>query len=154
MSTFHRQVVATTVVSEFDINAFVDFASHLADVSGAICRQYFRQELKIQAKPDDSPVTEADVAVEHAIRAELALHFPKHSIFGEELGFSMGEDEDRRFLWVIDPIDGTRSFLTGKPTPLKIRSKHVLRKTDVLYVDLLGVRRSSSRGSHRSTDSA
>ncbi len=58
------------------------------------------------------PVTEADQAAEHAIRAMIESHFPGHGILGEEHG-AMGTD--RRHVWVIDPIDGTRAFITGIP---------------------------------------
>eukprot|EP00210_Caulerpa_lentillifera_P003088 g2950.t1 len=116
MSKFQHTVATTSVVSEFEIDDYIQFASHLANISGEVCRYYFTQKLNIHEKPDDSPVTEADIAVEKAIRDEIARRFPGQSIFGEELGFSMGEGNAKHFLWVIDPIDGTRSYLTGKPT--------------------------------------
>lgn len=77
-----------------------------------IPRDHFRTHLSIDQKQDDSPVTVADRATEKFIRDALAEHFPDHSIFGEEFGKSEGESEYR---WVIDPIDGTRSFISGMP---------------------------------------
>ncbi|MCF6272371.1 MAG: inositol monophosphatase [Rhodobacteraceae bacterium] len=75
--------------------------------------RYFRGELRIEIKPDQSPVTEADKAIETFIRQKLALDFPDDGLFGEEEGAS-GLGKDR--VWVLDPIDGTRSFLSGYPT--------------------------------------
>lgn len=66
----------------------------------------------MEAKGDASPVTEADRAAERALRAFLAERFPTHGIMGEEYGTERGDAE---YLWVLDPIDGTRAFLTGRP---------------------------------------
>jgi len=68
--------------------------------------------LLVEAKGDASPVTEADRAAERALRAFLAERFPTHGIMGEEYGTERGDAE---YLWVLDPIDGTRAFLTGRP---------------------------------------
>jgi len=77
-----------------------------------ILKRYFRQGLDIIHKGDDSPVTVADQTCERMIRDALAQHFPDHSILGEEFGH---EDKGGDFLWIIDPIDGTRSFISGMP---------------------------------------
>jgi len=77
-----------------------------------IPKRYFRQALDIIHKGDDSPVTVADQTCERMIRDALTQHFPDHSILGEEYGF---EDKGSEFLWIIDPIDGTRSFISGMP---------------------------------------
>ena len=66
----------------------------------------------MEAKGDASPVTEADRAAERALRAFLARRFPTHGIIGEEYGIERGDAE---YLWVLDPIDGTRAFVTGRP---------------------------------------
>jgi myo-inositol-1(or 4)-monophosphatase len=68
--------------------------------------------LLVEAKGDASPVTEADRAAERALRGFLAERFPAHGIMGEEYGTERGGAE---WLWVLDPIDGTRAFLTGRP---------------------------------------
>ena len=73
---------------------------------------HFRTPLKIDAKADESPVTRADRETEAHIRAALGREFPGHGILGEEYGISGSLDGDT---WVIDPIDGTRSFITGNP---------------------------------------
>jgi len=115
MAAFHPVVKTATVTSEVVTDDHIAFAESLADISGKICRSYFGRKIEIIDKPDDSPVTKADLEVEKAIRAAIKEKFPGHSIFGEEYGLTIGEGEDRRYMWVLDPIDGTLSFITGKP---------------------------------------
>lgn len=74
----------------------------------------YRQPLSIDNKADKSPVTEADRQAEHAMREKIAKRFPTHGIFGEEEGMKQPTDTDAQYLWVLDPIDGTKSFITGK----------------------------------------
>jgi inositol-phosphate phosphatase / L-galactose 1-phosphate phosphatase / histidinol-phosphatase len=88
------------------------FAETLADLARPIARRYFRSELKVIDKPDATPVTLADMEIEARLRDEIAKHFPDHGILGEE------EDPtnlDAEYVWVIDPIDGTKAFTVGKP---------------------------------------
>lgn len=75
-------------------------------------RPYFRQKLTIDDKPDLSPVTVADREAEAAMRRLIAARFPDHGIIGEEFG---REREDAEFVWVLDPVDGTKSFISGVP---------------------------------------
>lgn len=75
-------------------------------------RPYFRQKLTIDDKPDLSPVTAADREAEAAMRRLIAARFPDHGIIGEEFG---RERENAEFVWVLDPIDGTKSFISGVP---------------------------------------
>jgi histidinol phosphatase-like enzyme (inositol monophosphatase family) len=96
-----------------DPSAFVDFAHRLADAAGAVTRKYFRAPLAIDDKADASPVTIADREAEAAMRALIAIHHPGHGIVGEEEG---PERADAEWVWVLDPIDGTRSFIAGKPS--------------------------------------
>jgi len=77
-----------------------------------IPRGHFRQGLAVAHKADKSPVTEADQATERFIRDAILSEFPDHAIFGEEFGIS---DNDSPWQWIIDPIDGTRSFISGMP---------------------------------------
>ncbi|MDO6413876.1 histidinol-phosphatase [Sphingomonas sp. BIUV-7] len=84
----------------------------LADAAGAAIRPFFRARFTVETKPDDSPVTQADRAAEAAIRAILEIERPDDGIIGEEYG-TVREDAARQ--WVIDPIDGTRAFLAGRP---------------------------------------
>ncbi len=78
-----------------------------------------RSQLVIDAKADASPVTEADRKAEAAMRALIQQTFPAHGVFGEEEGLTVGsssggdEAAGPTYLWVLDPIDGTKSFITG-----------------------------------------
>ena len=88
----------------------------LADASGAAIRPRFRRVLKVDDKGGAAgfdPVTAADRAAERAMRRQLARTFPDHGIVGEEYGT---QRQDARYRWVLDPIDGTRAFISGLPT--------------------------------------
>jgi len=94
------------------IDTYINFANQLADESGQILRDYFRQPLTIHDKADMSPVTIADQKVEMQLRLLIGHTYPEHGIYGEEMGETA---IDAEYVWVIDPIDGTKSFITGKP---------------------------------------
>jgi myo-inositol-1(or 4)-monophosphatase len=87
-------------------------AEAAADAAGAAIRPHFRTQLAADLKADASPVTLADKGAEAAIRAVLAARTPKVPVLGEEEG---GVAHDEGDLWVVDPIDGTRAFITGRP---------------------------------------
>ncbi len=92
------------------------FAGELADVADAISMSRFRAlDLVVMAKPDLSPVTEADHAVERALRDLLAARRPEHAVVGEEFGGDVRR-APTGWRWVIDPIDGTKSFVRGMET--------------------------------------
>jgi len=91
---------------------YLDLAQRLADAARPIARKYFRTKLTIDAKQDDSPVTIADREIEAEMRRIIEETFPAHGILGEEHG---SVREDAEWVWVLDPIDGTKSFITGKP---------------------------------------
>ena len=91
---------------------FVALANRLADESGKVIAKYFRSGFHIEDKSDASPVTIADKEAEQAIRAILAKERPDDGIHGEEFGSAKGKSG---YLWVLDPIDGTKSFATGRP---------------------------------------
>ncbi len=91
------------------------FIEILAVQAGEAILPFFRTSLSVTDKSDQAafdPVTEADRAGESIIRAQIKQHLPRHGIIGEEFGAENGEAE---FVWVIDPIDGTRSFICGIP---------------------------------------
>lgn len=90
----------------------IALAHRMADAAGPIARHYFRTPFSVEAKDDQSPVTVADREVELAIRELIAAECPDHGIIGEEHG---SERADAEYVWVIDPIDGTRAFITGMP---------------------------------------
>jgi histidinol-phosphatase len=88
-------------------------ALELADIADSITLERFRAaDLKVETKPDLTPVTEADTAVEHALRDRLASVRPDDAVVGEEYGAS-GAEGSRR--WVLDPIDGTKNYVRGIP---------------------------------------
>jgi histidinol phosphatase-like enzyme (inositol monophosphatase family) len=90
----------------------IALAGTLADAAGDAIRPFYRARFTIETKADLSPVTQADRAAERAIRALLAQHRPDDGVIGEEYG---ADRPDAPHVWVIDPIDGTRAFLAGRP---------------------------------------
>jgi len=96
-----------------DIDGLIAAAEAAADVAGAVVRPFFRAGLGAEQKADRSPVTIADRSAEQAMRAVLAERCPDHGVLGEEFGLDRPQ---ARFRWVLDPIDGTRAFITGRPT--------------------------------------
>lgn len=97
-----------------DLAALIEFAVHLADVASAQILPLFRTQLGIDEKAPGGrfdPVTVADREAEAAIRREVRRIHPDHGVLGEEHGFEQGAS---RYTWVIDPIDGTRSFILGQ----------------------------------------
>jgi myo-inositol-1(or 4)-monophosphatase len=93
-------------------DAFAAAAEDFADAAGAVIRPLFRSALLVEAKGDASPVTKADRDAEEAIRDLIAQRFPDHGVIGEEHGEHRPHAE---WVWVLDPIDGTRAFVTGRP---------------------------------------
>jgi len=98
-----------------DISEHLDLALELADAADAITMARFRaSDLVVTTKPDLTPVSEADQAVERAIRERLA-DATGHAVLGEEYGAHPGDTDDAEFRWIIDPIDGTKSYVRGLP---------------------------------------
>lgn len=91
---------------------YARFAQRLADTAARVSLKYFRRPLDVEHKADDSPVTVADRETEAAMRALISDIYPDHGIYGEEHGITSGTG---RYTWVVDPIDGTKSFITGMP---------------------------------------
>jgi len=89
-----------------------DFANQLADAAGAAIRPYFRKPHGLETKADDSPVTLADREAEAAMRKLIEARFPDDAIIGEEYGVREGTSGRA---WVLDPVDGTRAFIAGRP---------------------------------------
>src|SRR6202012_1430365 len=92
---------------------YIDLANRMADVAGAVVLSYFRKKVEIEAKKDSSPVTIADRPAEATTRQLIAQQAPEHGILGEKYG---PERLDAEWVWVLDPIDGTKAFITGKPS--------------------------------------
>lgn len=96
----------------------IRFAERLADAAGEVILRYWRRPIEVESKEElhrpitESPVTIADREAEEAMRKLISAQYPSHGIFGEEGGQS---GLDSEYVWVLDPIDGTKSFITGKP---------------------------------------
>jgi histidinol-phosphatase len=101
-------------VRRVDYASELGFALELADLADGISLDYFRRlgGLRVERKPDASPVTEADTRIEQRLRERIGAAWPADAAVGEEFGAS-GERARRR--WIIDPIDGTRKFVRGLP---------------------------------------
>jgi myo-inositol-1(or 4)-monophosphatase len=100
-------------VGDAELRELTDFACRLADAAGAQILPHFRVPIEIQNKagPDAyDPVTAADLGAESAMRALIRRTYPDHGIYGEEGGHVQGANA---LTWVIDPLDGTRAFITG-----------------------------------------
>ena len=93
-------------------NEDIILANRLAEAAGEAIRPFFRARFERQTKADKSPVTEADRAAEAAMRRIINAERPADGIIGEEYG---NERADAARVWVLDPIDGTRSFIAGRP---------------------------------------
>lgn len=94
-------------------DTFLSTALEAADLAREITSRYFRVPITVDNKADQSPVTIADRETEDAIRALISARHPDHGIFGEERG---NQALGRRWRWIVDPIDGTKSFATGRAT--------------------------------------
>ena len=104
---YHSPMNTNTSLADFQ-----EFALHLAWHAGRITLRYFQTELDTITKDDGTPVTRADREAETYVRDAIAARFPDDGIYGEEYGESEGSSGRT---WVIDPIDGTRSFVYGVP---------------------------------------
>ncbi len=96
-----------------DYSEFLDFAHHLADSAREVTLSYFRRrDLNVEKKADSSPVTIADRQTEVVLREKISATFPDHGIIGEEQSQKRAQSA---YEWIIDPIDGTKNFLSGFP---------------------------------------
>ena len=95
-----------------DLDRFVALAFSLADITRSISMRYFRSEFVTETKSDATPVTIADRECERLMREEIHREFPDHGIIGEEHG---ADRPDASHVWVLDPIDGTKAFVSGRP---------------------------------------
>ncbi len=98
-----------------NFKSLLDFAHTLADQAGPVVMRHFRKQISVDNKETGGsfdPVTEADKGAEKTIAKALRARFPDHGLIGEEHG---NYNETARYRWVVDPIDGTRSFIMGSP---------------------------------------
>lgn len=104
--------MADTPTQQASLDAeLAPFFDDLADAARGIALHHFRSPLDFERKQDLSPVTIADQAIELELRRRISERFPDHGILGEEMGSTPGE----RYTWYLDPIDGTKSFISGMP---------------------------------------
>ena len=94
------------------LKEYLNFAGELSREAGRITLKYFRKQIDIELKDDSSPVTIADRETESFIRSAIQEKYPDHGILGEEHG---EVKSDSPYKWIIDPIDGTKSFIHGIP---------------------------------------
>mgnify|MGYP006292688975 CR=1 FL=1 len=102
------------------LNELLKAATEISRIGGDHTLKYFRKGVKVERKGDESPVTIADRETEEIMRKEIKHRFPDHGIIGEEFD---PENEDSDIQWILDPIDGTKSFIHGIP----------------LYTNLIGI---------------
>lgn len=96
-----------------EMNHFKKFMHKLAEESAKVILPYFRQNISVEMKEDFSPVTIADKKAEELMREMIMNEFPDHGIIGEEFGTHKNKSD---YTWVLDPIDGTKSFICGTVT--------------------------------------
>ncbi|VAW64600.1 hypothetical protein MNBD_GAMMA09-961 [hydrothermal vent metagenome] len=100
------------MLNQKQINEFIGFAHQMADEIGEIHRSYYRQPVSTVYKEDSSPVTQVDKESEARLRERVMKRFAQHGILGEEYP---PHQADAEFVWVVDPVDGTKYFMTGHP---------------------------------------
>jgi histidinol-phosphatase len=97
---------------ESELESWLALAHGACDEADEIARSTFRRDLQVSTKPDRTLVTQADTAIELAVRGRISAAFPDHGLVGEEYGVEAGDAATR---WYIDPIDGTHNFVRGVP---------------------------------------
>lgn len=95
-----------------NLNVLLNAAIEIAQLGGDSTLKHFKQQINVDLKGDESPVTVADQQAEKIMRAEISARFPDHGILGEEFG---AHNEGADIQWILDPIDGTKSFIHGIP---------------------------------------
>lgn len=100
-------------MTAFSLDTAALFAAELADAARPIVERYFRSDVDVESKADESPVTVADRTVERTLRDLIEARYPDHGIAGEEYGVIR---PDADYVWSLDPIDGTKAFISGRPT--------------------------------------
>ena len=121
-----------------DLRELLAVASDAAFLAGKRTLAYFNTGVLVENKADASPVTIADKEAEAVLRARIAHSFPDHTILGEEEGETVGKNPDYR--WIVDPIDGTKSFISGVPLYGTLIGVEVAGEpaVGVLYLPALG----------------
>jgi len=102
-------------MTSVSLKDLLDLATEAAYLGGRRALSYFNTGVTIERKRDDTPVTQADREAETLIRERIQKYHPAHAILGEEHGATDGAGDGQVYRWLIDPIDGTKSFVTGVP---------------------------------------
>ncbi len=102
----------TTTITPDELTQWLAAAHRAADAAESVINHYYQGQFDVMSKPDNTPVTEADIEAEKLIRQELLGAFPDHGWYGEESGSVASESG---ITWLVDPIDGTKSFVRGYP---------------------------------------
>ena len=124
----------------------LEFAHHLADLADAISMKHFRRaDISVRMKKDNTPVTEADEAIEQLLRDEIKAAFPDHGILGEEQDETVSSSGAK---WIIDPIDGTKNYSCGIPiwATLIAFERHGIVECGIASGAALGERFAAARG--------
>ncbi len=131
---------------DFTLDSLRESAEEIARKGGDSTLDFFNKSFDLEFKSDNSPVTNADRNAEKIIRAEINKQFPDHGIIGEEFG---SENEDNDVVWVLDPIDGTQSFIHGVPFYTTLIGILIKGKPQVgiIYAPALGEMVSAAIGS-------
>ena len=103
----------SAALASSELYEFVPFMRTLIDVASAQIRPFFLSNTPVITKSDATPVTAADRGAEQALRQEIQSRYPQHGVLGEEFGETPAQDGAVRYRWVLDPIDGTRAFITN-----------------------------------------
>ncbi|MEM8874913.1 MAG: inositol monophosphatase family protein [Planctomycetota bacterium] len=132
-------------MADLDLRLAQSVAVEAAHKAGKRTLAYFNAGVEVDEKSDDTPVTIADREAEHVVRDYLAKHFPTHTIVGEEHPDAPG---DPNFKWIIDPIDGTKSFIHGVPLYGVLIGLEVRGRIDVgvIHMPALGETICAARG--------
>ncbi|WP_112310396.1 histidinol-phosphatase [Pseudogemmobacter bohemicus] len=130
-------MVTSAAITLQSLVDMAETARRIAVEAGLKGMEWFRKPVTIEVKTDQSPVTEADRAVETVLRDRIRAAFPGHAILGEEFGLEGRSDAP---VWVVDPIDGTRSFITGWPIwgTLMSMAEEGRSRLGVLHMPALG----------------
>src|SRR5690606_39177577 len=99
-------------MSELSLDSLLQFALDAAWQAGRVTLRYFQTSVEVERKADATPVTRADREAEETMRALISRAWPDHSIVGEEFGEQTARSD---YTWIVDPIDGTKSFVSGVP---------------------------------------
>ena len=132
-----------------DLDRALEIAREAAEAAAVVIRHHYRRNVSVETKADETPVTDADREAEAAIKRVLKRAFPDHAFYGEEFG----REGDSDFLWLIDPIDGTKAFVRDYPMfSTQIALMHAARSSSAFPARRnLARRRGRARAAARSS---